>query len=113
MHIDAISMVLSILYYKWMLFKMYIKGCISFPGYCFILANSVGPEELPPNSNIMGFFLFNSLNKCNCWGFLQKKLEFFNLKSIRSVRPCFFPKICFVKLYFTILTEGDILDTYP
>ena len=47
-HIDKISMGLSILYYKGFPVKIAIKWCISVSENCFILANSADPDELQP-----------------------------------------------------------------
>ena len=43
-HIDIISMELSILYFK----GSQVKRCISVPEDCFILANSADPDEMQP-----------------------------------------------------------------
>ena len=45
-HIDTISMGLSILYFKRLLVKISIKRCISVLEDCFILANSADPNEM-------------------------------------------------------------------
>ena len=49
-HIDTISMELSVLYFKVLLVKISIKWCISVPEDClyFILANNADPDEMPP-----------------------------------------------------------------
>ena len=46
-HINTISMELSILYSKGLLVKISIKWCISVPEDLFILANSENHDEMP------------------------------------------------------------------
>ena len=48
MHIDTISMELSILYFKGLLVIFFIKLCISVTEFFFILANRADPDEMPP-----------------------------------------------------------------
>ena len=50
-HIDTISMELSIFYSKGLPVKISIKRCISVNEDCvLILANSADPDEMPPNA---------------------------------------------------------------
>ena len=47
-HIDTISMELSILQFKGLRVKIFVKRCISVPEIVFILANSADPDEMAP-----------------------------------------------------------------
>ena len=47
-HIDTISMELSILYFKGLLVLISLKRCISVTEDCFILANTADPDEMLP-----------------------------------------------------------------
>ena len=50
--VDTISMELSILYFKGFPVKVSLKNYCSYIKIDFILANSAGPDEMPPLSGI-------------------------------------------------------------